>query len=96
MEVAGEAGDGEEAVAAYKILRPDLVFLDINMPSMDGITALKAIRAADPGARVIMLTSVNWSESVIECIEAGAESYLPKDLPREALVQELTALLCSP
>ena len=71
-EVAGEAADGVEAVEKYKELQPDLVTMDITMPEMDGITALKEIRKIDPDAKVIMCSAMGQQAMVIDAIQAGA------------------------
>ncbi len=78
-EVVGEAQDGQEAVDSYLSLRPEMVLMDINMPKMDGIEALKQIMAQDPGALVLMMTSQNTAEAVRECISSGAKNYLLKN-----------------
>lgn len=93
VQVVGEAANGLEAVSAYKLLKPDLVLLDVNMPLMDGKAALHEILKEDPKARVVMLTSVNWSEAVVQCIEAGALHYLLKDMSKEEVVRELQAIV---
>ncbi|MHC5004073.1 MAG: response regulator, partial [Planctomycetota bacterium] len=77
-EVAGEARDGEEAVRLYGQVCPDLVTLDIVMPRMDGVSALKAVMAADPGARVVMVSAVDQREKLAECIETGAIDFIVK------------------
>ena len=77
-EVAGEAGNGEEAVAMYDQLAPDLVTLDIVMPQMDGVAALKAVMAADPGARVVMVSAVDQRAKLTECIQSGALDFIVK------------------
>jgi two-component system chemotaxis response regulator CheY len=77
-EVAGEASDGEEAVALYSETTPDLVTLDIVMPKMDGVTALKEVMAADPHARVIMVSAVDQREKLTECIQTGAIDFIVK------------------
>ncbi len=88
-EVVGEAQDGEEAVTKYLELQPDLVLMDINMPKMDGVEALKRINASNPGALVIMLTSQNTAEVVRECLMHGAKNFLLKSNPAAVLYEEL-------
>ena len=80
-EVVAEAANGEEAVAIYREKKPDMVFLDITMPIMDGKTALKKILAEFPDACVIMLTSMSAMTTVKECLDAGAANYIRKDTP---------------
>ncbi len=77
-EVAGEAADGEEAVALYKSERPDLVTLDIVMPKMDGVTALKRLMATDAAARVVMISAVDQRAKLIECLDHGAIDFIVK------------------
>lgn len=77
-EVVGEASNGEEAVAMYRAVNPDLVTLDIVMPRMDGVAALKAMTAADPGARVVMVSAVDQRDKLTECIESGAIDFIVK------------------
>lgn len=86
-EVVGEASNGQEAVAAFNEAKPNLVLMDINMPVMDGISALEKIVEIDPDALVIMLTSLSNMESVQKCIEAGAGGYIRKDTPIHELAQ---------
>ena len=77
-EVAGEAANGEEAVEMYRQESPDLVTLDIVMPKMDGVTALKHVLAADPRARVVMISAVDQKEKLSECIGSGAIDFIVK------------------
>jgi two-component system, chemotaxis family, chemotaxis protein CheY len=77
-ELAGEAANGREAVECYKKLRPDLVTMDIVMPEMDGIEAVKAIRAFDPSARIIMVSAMGQQGMVIDAIQAGARDFIIK------------------
>lgn len=77
-EIVGEAGDGIEAVEKYKEIRPDLVMMDITMPEMSGIDAVKEIIRFDPEARIIMCTAMGQKSLVIEAIEAGALNYIVK------------------
>jgi DNA-binding NarL/FixJ family response regulator len=85
--VAGEAADGERAVAAARELAPDVVLMDLLMPGVDGLEALRRIRAADPEARVLVLTSAQDDRAVREAIDAGAVGFLFKDVSRRDLVR---------
>ena len=84
-EVAGEATNGEEAIAVYERERPDLVTLDIIMPKMDGVAALKGVRAADPEAQVIMISAVDQREKLTECIASGALDFIVKPFDADRL-----------
>ena len=86
-QVAGEAVDGEEAVRMYDDCRPDLVTLDIVMPKMDGVAALREIRSKDPQARIVMVTAVNQKDKLIECIGEGAVDFIVKPFDKETLRQ---------
>jgi DNA-binding NarL/FixJ family response regulator len=79
FEVVGEAGDGETAVAEAARLRPDVILMDLVMPGVDGLEALARIRAADPGARVLVLTSFASADQVLPALRRGAAGYLLKD-----------------
>ena len=84
-EVAGEAENGEEAIAVYERERPDLVTLDIIMPKMDGVAALKGVRAADPEAQVIMISAVDQRAKLAECIASGALDFIVKPFHADRL-----------
>src|SRR5689334_22769390 len=88
-EVVAEAGDGKQALELFDKTAPDLVLLDINMPVMDGIAALKALRAKSDKVAIVMLTSLASAEVVEQCLEAGANYHLRKDLPISELKQEI-------
>ncbi|NLY88816.1 MAG: response regulator [Firmicutes bacterium] len=77
-EIAGEASNGLEAVEKYKEIKPDLVMMDITMPEMSGIDAVKEIRKFDPDARIIMCTAMGQRPLVVEAITAGALNYIVK------------------
>jgi DNA-binding NarL/FixJ family response regulator len=85
IEVAGEAGDGAEAVALARALRPDVVLLDVRMPVMDGIEAARQI-TADGDSRILMLTTFDVDEYVYDALYAGASGFLLKDVRRDDLV----------
>lgn len=91
MTVVGEAADGEEAVEAYRRLRPSVVLMDLGLPRMDGIAATRAIRSEDPDARVVALTAFEGDELAHRALEAGALAYLWKDARREEMLQAVRA-----
>lgn len=77
-EIAGQAASGVEAVEQYPILQPDLVTMDIVMPEMDGVAALRAIRAQDPRAQIVMVSAVDQREKLRECVRLGALDFVVK------------------
>lgn len=85
MDCVGEATNGLEAVALYEKEKPDIMFLDINMPVKNGDEALKDIRAKFPNANVVMLTSVAETETVKKCIQDGALNYILKTNPLDKI-----------
>lgn len=92
MEVAGSASDGEEAVRLYNEMHPDVTLMDLRMPRMGGVEAIAAIRAADPEARVLVLTTYDGDEDVFRALKAGACGYLLKDAATEELVGAIRTL----
>lgn len=92
-EVVGEASTGREVVEKYAELRPDIVTLDIIMPEMDGIEALKKILEIDPNAKVIMITSVSHKERVIQAINLGAKGFIVKPFEPTQLISEINRVL---
>jgi DNA-binding NarL/FixJ family response regulator len=80
IEIVGEAAEGSSGVAAYASARPDVVLMDIRMPLMDGVEATKRIRALDPDARILVLTTFDEDRLVLDAVRAGARGYLLKDL----------------
>jgi NarL family two-component system response regulator LiaR len=91
LEVVGEAADGSEAVEQARILRPDVVLMDMLMPVMDGIAATAAIRSALPETEILAVTSVLESASVVRAIRAGAIGYLLKDTQAAELRRAIKA-----
>lgn len=91
-EVVAAASNGRECVELYRRHAPDLVLLDINMPAMSGVDALKAIRSEHPEALVIMLTSLHAAAIVRECLDAGARHYIRKDTPLADLRQRIATV----
>ncbi|MES1211183.1 MAG: response regulator transcription factor, partial [Acidobacteriota bacterium] len=79
---AGEAGTGAEAVALAKRLRPDVVLMDLEMPELDGIEAIRQLRAADPAVQVVVLTAFDTDDRIVGALQAGAQGYLLKGSPR--------------
>jgi DNA-binding NarL/FixJ family response regulator len=86
VSVAGEAGDGAEAVELVRRVRPDVVLMDIRMPGMDGIEATRRIAAAEPGVRVLVLTTFDLDEYAFGALQAGASGFLLKDVRPHELV----------
>ena len=86
IEVVGEAGDGEVALSQMRALRPDVVLMDIRMPRMDGVEATRRLAALDGPPRVLVLTTYDLDEYVVESLRAGASGFLLKDAPAEELV----------
>jgi len=91
-EVIGEAANGKEAIQKYQELRPDLVTMDITMPEMDGITAVKELKRLDPGANIIMCTAMGQKNLVIEAIQAGARDFIVKPFQTERVVEGVKKL----
>jgi DNA-binding NarL/FixJ family response regulator len=89
FEVVGQAASGAQAVERAAALRPDLILLDLELPELDGVAALRAIRAADPAAKVIIFTAFDTDERILGAVQAGAQGYLLKGAPREELFQAI-------
>ena len=93
FEVVGEAADGAQAVSLYQELKPDLVTMDITMPEMDGITALKEIKSANPSAKVIMCSAMGQQAMVIDAIQAGARDFIVKPFQADRVIEAINKVL---
>ena len=89
IEVVGCASSGVEAVALTAALRPDVVLMDVHMPTMDGIEATRRIRNVSPGTRVVIVTAARSSEIAAQALSAGAVRYLTKDTPALKLIDAI-------
>ncbi|MFN8532142.1 MAG: response regulator transcription factor [Dehalococcoidia bacterium] len=85
IEVVGEAADGQQAVELTQSHRPDVVLMDLDMPAVDGVQAIREIRERDPDAKVIVLTAYDTDDRILDAIQAGARGYLLKGVPRDEL-----------
>lgn len=94
-DVVGEAGDGVEGLALFNDKAPDLVFMDVEMPNMNGVDALIQMKAANPNARVVMLSGLDDPQTTETCTLAGAVGFLRKDLGLEPLKEELNRIIQS-
>ena len=92
-EVVGEADNGVRAVEKYKELTPDLVLMDITMPEMNGIDAIKNIKAIDPGAKVVMCSAMGQQAMVIESIQAGARDFIVKPFQADRVLEAVRKVI---
>ncbi|EPZ45196.1 chemotaxis protein CheY [Alicyclobacillus acidoterrestris] len=95
-EVVAEAANGMEAVQQYEAHRPDLVTMDITMPEMDGIQAVRAIVSIDASAKVIMCSAMGQQQMVIEAIQAGAKGFIVKPFDKDKVLAEVGKLVPNP
>jgi DNA-binding NarL/FixJ family response regulator len=86
LRVVAEASNGLEAVAAYERHRPDVTLLDLRMPVMEGVEAVRQIRERDPNAKVIVLTTYDTDEDISRALKAGAKAYVLKDISADGLI----------
>ncbi|MGG3495387.1 response regulator [Peribacillus simplex] len=93
FEIVGEASDGAQAVDKYKETLPDLVTMDITMPEMDGITALKEIKKVNPQAKVIMCSAMGQQAMVIDAIQAGAKDFIVKPFQADRVLEAINKAL---
>lgn len=92
-EVVGEAENGLVAVEKYQILLPDLVTMDITMPIMEGIEAVKQIRASDPNANVIMCSAMGQQTLIVQAIQAGAKDFVVKPFQEDRVLESIRKVL---
>jgi two-component system chemotaxis response regulator CheY len=92
-DVIGEAENGAVAVEKYKDLKPDLVTMDITMPEMDGIAAVREIKAIDSSARIIMCSAMGQQAMVIDAIQAGASDFVVKPFQPERVLEAVAKVL---
>ena len=93
FEIVGEAKNGAEALERYKELKPDIVTLDITMPEVDGITALKNIKEYDPNAKAVMCSAMGQQGMVIESIQAGAKDFIVKPFQADRVIEAVRKAL---
>lgn len=93
FEIVGEAENGAAGVKKYQDCRPDVVTMDITMPEMDGIQALKVIRQQDPQAKVVMVSAMGQEPMVLEAVMSGAKSFIVKPFKEDHVVQTLNKIL---
>jgi len=92
-DVCGEANDGAQAIEKYKELKPDLITMDITMPEMDGIQALKEIKKIEPSAKVIMCSAMGQQAMVIDAIQAGAKDFIVKPFQADRVIEAIKKTL---
>lgn len=88
-EIVGEAANGLQAIEKYQELRPDITTMDITMPEMDGITAVKEIKKIDPAAKVIMCSAMGQQAMVIEAIQSGARDFIVKPFQPDRVLEAI-------
>lgn len=91
-EIAGEAENGQEAVEMYQELKPDFVTMDITMPVMDGLEAIKAIKELDPDANIIVCSAMGQQKMIIKAIEAGAKDFIVKPFKEQRVLEAIEKL----
>lgn len=91
-----EAVDGADAVEKYGELAPDLVIMDITMPNMDGLDALKAIRAKDPNANIVMCSAMGQESMVMDAVRSGAKDFIVKPFKPDRILKTVSTILGNP
>jgi len=93
FRVVGEASNGEQAITLYQDTRPDVVLMDITMPGMDGLTALKRIREIDAAARIIICSALGQQQLIVQAIQLGAKDFIVKPFQAQRVVSALKKAL---
>ncbi|MBM7552739.1 response regulator [Thalassobacillus pellis] len=93
FEVVGEAQDGQQAIEKFEETNPDLVTMDITMPEMDGISALKEIKKSHPDAKIIMCSAMGQQAMVIDAIQAGAKDFIVKPFQADRVIEAIQKAL---
>ena len=93
FRVIGEASNGEQAISLYQNTRPDVVLMDITMPGMDGLTALKKIREIDSAARIIICSALGQQQLIVQAIQLGAKDFIVKPFQPQRVVAALKKAL---
>ncbi len=93
LQVVGDASNGREAVELCRRLNPDLVLMDVRMPEMDGLEATRAIKAEQPTVMVLVVTTYENPDYLLEALKAGAAGYVLKDAPKERLLSSVRRVL---
>lgn len=88
-----EASDGEQAVAKYAEIKPDMVIMDITMPNKDGLEALRDIKSSDPNANVVMCSAMGQEAMVVEAIKLGAKDFIVKPFKPDRIIKTVTDIL---
>jgi two-component system, chemotaxis family, chemotaxis protein CheY len=88
-----EAENGLKAIESYKTKKPDMVLMDVTMPEMDGLTALKELRKLDPNAKVVMLTALGQESVVLEAVKSGAKDFIVKPFDHDRVMSAINKLL---
>lgn len=92
IKVIGEAGDGLQAIELHRSLRPDITLMDLQLPKLGGVEAIQKIRADDPAARFVVLTTFDGDEDIFRALQAGAKAYLLKGMTIEELLSTIQAV----
>lgn len=93
LTVVGQAEDGTKGVAMYKELKPDVVTMDITMPVMDGVEALRQIKEFDPKARVVMVTAAGQKNKIIDALKLGVDDFLTKPYEPEEIISTIKKIV---
>ncbi len=93
FEVVAESENGKKAVADFQKYKPDIITMDITMPEMNGIDAVKAIKALDPSVKIVMVSAMGQQPMVIEAIQAGANDFIVKPFQPERVIEAITKVL---